>query len=128
MNNMTPEQIQAILAAGGDDPEAAGLQRQQAMADQMRQRAMSGGGQQKMAGSLVLPNWAEAAGNFGQGMIANKMQPGIDQGMQKVGQRSVDARKQYLDILMQGLRNRPQQPQGGVMPESAMGPGSPQAY
>lgn len=128
MNNMTPEQIQAILAAGGDDPEANTLQRQQTMADTMRQKAMSGGGPQKMAGNLILPNWADAAANFGQGMMANKMQPGIDQGMQRVAQRGVDARKQYLDILMQGLRNRPQQPQGGMMPESAVGPGGPQDY
>lgn len=124
--NMTPEQIQAILAAGGDDPEAAGLQRQQALADTMRQRAMSGGGPQKMAGNLILPNWAEAASNFGQGMIANKMQPGIDQGMRGVNQRNVDARKQYLEAIMQGLRSRA--PMGGTMPESATGPGGPQDY
>lgn len=128
MNNMTPEQIQAILAAGGDDPEAAGLQRQQSMVDMMRQKAMSGGGPQQMAGNLIVPNWAQSVGNFGQGMLANKMQPGIDQGMQRVDQRNVDARKQYLDILMQGLRNRPQQPQSGNMSESSMGPGSPPVY
>jgi hypothetical protein len=126
MNNMTPEQIQAILAAGGDDPEAAGLQRQQAMADTMRQRAVGGTGPDKMAGGLVVPNWAQAAGNFGQGMMAQKQQPGIDAGMQRVGQRNVDARKQYLDILMQGLRSR--QPAPMQMSESAMGPGGPANY
>lgn len=102
---MTPEQIQAILSAGDpNDPAIDDIAQRRAQVQQLRQRAMQGGGPTQMAGPLVLPNWANVAGGMVAGHQASKMEPAIKADAQALHQRNVGAREQYLKAMTEALR------------------------
>lgn len=117
---MDPQMIQAMLAQGDqNNPEQQALQRKQAMIDAMRQKSMQMP-QQQMAGRLVTPTWGQSLGNLAGGMMANKMQPGVDQGVEAQRQKAVNTRSQYLDSLMMAMRKNYPQQQQPVLPPSGM--------
>jgi hypothetical protein len=123
--NLDPQTIQAILSANQNDPRLQVLTRQQALASQMRNRGMSPT-DPIQAGRRVLPNYGGIASGLMQGLAASKMQPGIDAGMKQVNVDHTNARKQYLEALMNSMRRQappsmspPQQPMqqtGGYPP------------
>lgn len=108
--NLDPNMMNAVLSSGENDPQAQILARQQAQVNAMRTRSQTPV-QGQMAGRVFIPNIGGAAMNAVQGYQANQMQPGIDKGMQDMGMRNVQAKKQYLDALTMGMRKQyPQQP------------------
>jgi len=117
--NMSPDQIQAILAAGEDDPQAQQLARRQTMIDGLRKQSMTPAPNQ-MAGNLILPNWAGAATNAMAGYRANQQQPEVDAGMKQVHQRSIGARQGFLDSMLMSMRKQYPTPAGPVLPPDGM--------
>lgn len=104
-DGLSPALIQAILNTGGYDAQKEDLTRRQAIADRLRTQSMTPAPTQSVGGR-VLPNWGQALGNIVNAYTANKMQPGINTGMEQVQARNVDARKQYFDALIGALRRR----------------------
>lgn len=131
--NLTPEQIQAILSAGDpNDPVNDEIAMGRAQVQQLRQRAAQGGGPTQMAGRLVLPNWANAAGAVASGYQASKLEPQVQSQAKAQHQRSVDARQQYLKAMMEALRQQvpgmATQPQATQQQPEMPGMGMPGAY
>lgn len=119
MMDLTPEDYQTILQAGTPNPEREQLARQQILAQGLRERAMLQSPQQPMAGGRVLPNWSNVASNLFGAYRAHQAMPEINAGMQRFNQQDIDARKQYLQILMRALRQGQVQGTGPQAPNPA---------
>jgi hypothetical protein len=102
---LTPEMIQAILASGGHDSQREDMMRRQAVIDKLRMNAMTPAQNQVVAGR-VMPNWGSSVANLAGAYMAKQQQPEVNTGMEQVQQRQVDARKQYMQALMEALRRR----------------------
>lgn len=114
--NLSPEMIQMILQDPSMDPQAQGLQRQQRMANMLRENSMEPTSNNPMAGRIVTPNYGQLFGKFMQGRAADKMQPGIDDQMTQVGERQTRKRQGYLDALVMALRRPQMQQSTPIMP------------
>mgnify|MGYP003405401912 FL=1 len=121
MNDLTPEEIQMIIAAGENDPELAKVKRQQAMIDQLRNKSQQTP-QTQMAGQIALPNWGQQIGNAVSGFRAEQMQPGVDSTMKGVTDRTVAARQAFLKRLTESLRRDASQVMPSDPPDTMMGP------
>jgi hypothetical protein len=120
---ITPEQIQMILSQGQENPELQRLHRQMQMVQGLRERAMQGT-PNPTAGGRVLPNWSNVLANVGGAYMGSKAEPTINAGIGQINQQGVDARKQYLQILMNALRQQ-QSPQPAPPVPMAPQPGEP---
>lgn len=119
---MTPDMMQALLQGQQQDPRAMQLTRQQAMADQLRKQSMQQPGLVDAGRAKVAP-WGQIGANMLSGFQAQRMQPGIDTGLQQVSDRHTSARQGYADALSNALRRQsPQQPVPGAPPAATMSP------
>lgn len=118
---MDPQMIQAMLQMGGNDSaQMQQLKRQQKMADMLRQQAMQMPQAQQMGRVSSAPGIANVAANAYGLYQANKMQGGIDQGMQQQQQQQTDTKTKYLDALMMALRRNPPQAGQSMLPPNGM--------
>lgn len=118
MNNLTPEQIDAILQSGEDDPQAAPLRRQQMMADQMQKQAMTPqDGIQAGNVYRAAPAWSPLL-NAGMGAMAGMQQKQVDAGQQAMAGRNLGARRSYMDAMVAAMRRPRQQ----IDPAASMPP------
>jgi hypothetical protein len=114
--NLSPEMIQMILQDPSTDPQTQALIRQQKQAQMLREGSMDPVSNTPMAGRIVTPNYGQVFNRFMQGRAADKMQPGIDQQMGAVNERTTRKRQGYMDALLMALRRPTMQQPGSVMP------------
>jgi hypothetical protein len=122
ISQLTPEQLQAILASGGVDQDQGLLDRQRAIAQMLRQQAgmdRSGG---QMAGRVYIPNanLGTALGQMAQGYMARKMGEQADTTQRGISGRQTAAKQQYLDALTAVMRRNQPQPQQEMPPPGQM--------
>jgi hypothetical protein len=116
---MDSNMIDAILASGENDPQAAELARQQKQIEMLRGMSMRQP-QQQMAGGVLLPNFGQVGGNMMAGYQASRMEPGAREMESGVNSRALDARRRTYDNLIMALRKPyPEQP-GVMLPPSGM--------
>jgi hypothetical protein len=120
-SQLDPNLIRQVLAlqSNADDPQAIQLARQQAMANQLRGNSMKPLEGQMAGRVYVAPNPLQAVGQLAQGYVGQRMQGGIDQGMQALAQTRQTTKGAYLDALTAALRR------GSVAHTGASVPGTP---
>ena len=111
MNSLTPEQIQAILGAGEDDPAYAQADSKQKIADMMRKASMGGATGGRMVGNMyIAPGLGETLANAAGGMMN---QQSADTLRGEAHGRTVGARQSYGQAMIEAMRKRQAVP-GGV--------------
>lgn len=115
--------MQDTINAGQDqnlDPRMLQLQRQQKLADMLRQQAMDPGQGQMVSGHYVAPGAGGLIKQLGSAGLAAYMQPGMDETAGALGAERRDVRNRYADALMMALRKQLPQQQGVVLPPEGM--------
>lgn len=129
IENLTPEQIQLILASGEDDPAYAESDNKERIANAMRQKAMNParGGMvgQVFVGATPLEHMANAYGGY----KGNQMQGEADTMRRGAHDRSVQGRGAYGQALAAAMRKKAAAPQtpptSYAIPGDDIGPGVP---
>ena len=111
IENLTPEQIQLILASGEDDPAYAESDNKQRIANAMRQKAMNPA-QGRMLGQVYVgATPLEHMANAYSGYKGNQMQGEADTMRRGAHGRSVQGRGAYGQALAAAMRKKVAAPQ-----------------